>query len=707
MCAGQRTLVAVSLVAAMLVGGPGQPRGRAGTDTVTDFAAPGRADDSAGVDRYGDPLPPGAVARLGTVRFRFSSTATAFLPDGRTVVSVEQGGGIKLWDPRTGRLVREIDTGHFTASGGGAGGFALSRDGKRLSVSGSVHDDGKPGWRPAAAVFDLATGKAIRLIERPPLEGVNGLTMSPDGRMLFTLDRNGKLRVEEVATGAELLRQQFPGDVMAHLALSPDGSMIALGSGPNTHKLFVWKWQTAEEPREVRSGWSRGRELAFSPDGKLLAECSDSEPDVRALEVASGRRLQKLELPDHEPYRHYHLAFAPDGKRLAAYGRTNDRSAVHLWEPATGQFVKRLDIGGALAFSPDGKLLVAGSRVWDFAAGKELSANDEAHFGEVHGITAGGGDLVATASGDGTIRIWDAATGKHLRKLVHGREARDIAFSPDGRLLVSNGTDDSVCLWNVATGKQIYKLAGHGRLGTILRPTVFSPDGKSFWTWGADMRLRKWDVRTGKALSEHVIRPPGAPVPDEDDEPTARDLKSELFSPAGARFTPDAKHLILQANGNFFVFDTAGGKSLPSFPSGGRFLIGMAVSPDGKLVLATAYGQSIQTKLPGGGVQWSSPKNHPVTLWGLTTGGVHKQVFLPEEGPGPVAFSPDGKLFAVASSRPGARIRLMETAAGREVRKIEGFRGVVRSLAFLPDGKRLVSGMQDSSALVWDLARDR
>jgi WD40 repeat protein len=80
-----------------------------------------------------------------------------------------------------------------------------------------------------------------------------------------------------------------------------------------------------------------------------------------------------------------------------------------------------------------------------------------------------------------------------------------------------------------------------------------------------------------------------------------------------------------------------------------------------------------------------------------------KQIFLPEEGVGPVAFSPDGKHFAVASSRPGARIRVMDTETGRELQQIEGFRGTIRSLGFLSDGKRLVSGLDDGSALIWDL----
>ncbi len=705
-------IAAAVLVTAVLAGTAGLLLNRAGDDAAAGPAPPGLAGNPVAVDQYGDPLPPGAVTRLGTVRFRFAAVASAFLPDGKTVVSVGQGA-VQFWDPRTGRLLREIGTGHFTASGGAVGGFALSRDGKRLAVSGSVQGDGKPGWRSAAAVFDLATGKAIRTFERLPREGVNALTLSPDGKMLFTLDRNGKLRVEEVETGAELLRQQFPGDVLACLVISPDGSTLALGSGPNTQKIFAWRWQAAEEPRVMATGDYRGRDLAFSPDGKLLAECSDTDPDVRLLDVTSGRLLRRLELPDHEPYRHYHIAFSPDGKLLAAYGGTNDRFAVNLWDPTTGRFVKRLDISGALAFSPDGSLLVAGSRVWDFTAGKELSANGEAHLGVVEHLVTGDKDLIVTAGGDKFLRVWDAATGKQRRRIRLGGSANDaicaLVLSADGTRLVSSSMrDDQVCLWDMATGKRIYRLPGHGKLGSTAETIIFLPDGKSFLEWGAaDMYLREWDVRTGKALAEHLIRPAGLPIPNEDEEPFDQERRSMATSFGGARFTPDAKRLVLQANGKFFVFDTATGKQLHSFPGEGNFGTGMSISPDGRLVLTSTYGQSVQMTTPDGSIQSMLPNNHPVTLWDLGTGAVQRRVLLPEETPGPVAFSADGNLFAAASSQPGSRIRLFETATGREVQKIEGFRGVVRSLAFMPDGKRLVSGMEDSSALVWDLTRAR
>jgi WD40 repeat protein len=657
------------------------------------------------MDRYGDPLPPGALTRLGTVHYRFSTAGQAFLPDGKTIVSAEQGNAIVFWDARTGRRLRDIDTGRFSIGMSMGRSVAYARDTRRMAVSGSVHDDGKPGWRAAVRVWDTGSGKVVRTFERSPREGVNAVALTRDGKLLLSLGRDGKLRVEEVETGVELLRQQFPGDVGAALSLSADGSTIAVASGPNTHKLLLWKWQAAEEPREIKAGWHRGRDLAFSPDGKWLAECSDADPTVRVYAVDSGRLLHKLELPDYEPYRHYYVAFSPDGKRLAAYGGTNDQAAVNLWDPGTGKFLKRLDMGGgALAFSPDGTLLAAGSHVWDFKAGKELSANDEAHCGAVEHVLTTGKDVVVTASADKTIRIWDAASGRQQRRLVLGGWVRDLALSPDGTRLVSNSLgDDAVCLWDVGTGRKIYRLAGHGQLGGR-RAVAFMPDGRSFLSWGDDMYLRKWDVQTGKAVFEHAIRPTGIKILGEEAEPHQREI---LFGVREGRLTPDGKHLVVHAGGSFFVFDCATGKELHKFPSEATFLIGSDISPDGKLLLASAWGKPVLIKLADGRMVSAAVRNHRVTWWDLTTGRQRHQIMLPEEGAGPVAFSPDGRRFAVASSRPGSHIRIMEVASGREAYHIEGFRSVVRSLAFLPDGQRLVSGMEDSTALVWDLTRKR
>jgi WD40 repeat protein len=320
----------------------------------------------------------------------------------------------------------------------------------------------------------------------------------------------------------------------------------------------------------------------------------------------------------------------------------------------------------------------------------------------VNRIVSGGDNLVVTGSEDHTVRVWDAATGEHRHRLDHGHWVRDIALSPDGKYLASNSLDDTVCLWDAATGRVIYRLAGHGKLGGQ-RAVAFSRDGKSFLAWGDDFYLREWDIRTGKALLEYAIRPSGIEVPAEDAEPFGRD---RFFHLEQSRFTPDGKHLILTASGHFFVFDVTTGKEVRTFAAEGSTVIGLDVSPDGKVLLASAWGKQVETKLPDGEIQYSPPKDHPVTWWDLATGKRLGQVLLPEEGMGPVAFAPDGKTFAVATRGQGPScIRIVELADGKVVRKIEGFRSVVRSLAFLPDGKRLVSGMEDSTALIWDLTR--
>ena len=657
--------------------------------------APAVKRSSTNVDRYGDPLPQGAVLRLGTIRYRYGASGTAFLPDGKTVVSVTQGHAIQFWDARTGRLVRAIDTGKFSVGQS----YAFSRGAKRLAISGSVEDD-TWGWRNIVRVFDVASGKVLRSFDRESRDGCHALALSPKGDLLFSLGREGKLRIEEVATGVELLRQQFPKDVMAALAISPDGLTLAIGSGPNTHKLFLWKWQTGEEPRALKAPRYSGRSLAFSPDGKWLADCGQSEPTVRVWDATSGRLLLNLELPDHEHYWLHDLAFSPDGKVLAVSGSHNEKSAVHLWAPATGKFLKRLPVSGALAFSSDGKLLAAGSGVWDFAASKDLSANDQTHRGAVQHILVGDNNLVVTASDDNTIRIWDAATARQRHCLVHGNWVRDVALSPDGSRLASNSLDDTVCLWDVATGRKIYRLAGHGRLGGR-RAVVFSPDGKSFLAWGDDMYLRKWDVRTGKAVFEHAVRPSGVKVFDEDD----RDFGGPGHSVPEGRFSPNAAHLILQTGRKFILIDAATGKEQRNFLSESGHLIGLTVSPDGKLLLGSAWGDTVEKKLPDGRTLFTSAKNHPVTWWNLTTGKVQKRILLPEGGAGPVAFAPNAKLFATATSDPRPCIRLVEVPTGREVRRIKNFRGTVRSLAFMPDGRRLISGMEDGTALIWDLTR--
>jgi RNA polymerase sigma factor (sigma-70 family) len=677
---------------------------------ATPLIAPRALDDESPkkelTDRWGDPLPGGATARLGTTRFRVGGGGLGFLPDNKTLISPvrhlfrTEGHSIGFWDAQTGKLLREIDTNPLTMRG-----FTVSRDGKYAAGGGFLPDQGNLPTPGAVGIWETLTGKTLQTLHRSDRDLDCSLAFTPDDKLLVSIGENGILRIEEVETGLEILRHQFPRDILPALAVSPDGAIIAISSGPNTRKLFLWNWQNGEEPRVLKVRDRVGQVLVFSPDGKHLAECRGYGRGLRIWDVPTGQFLQELEPPEPDYHSTNQIVFSPDGRTFVTTSQGNTSGAVDLWDRATAKPIRRL-VGEeipvtSLSISPDGRLLagISGAqlRVWDLISNNELTNADTGHRDAPSKIAVMPDGLVVTAGDDHTIRVWDSTTGKQLRKMAHGHWIRDIAVSPDGAKLVSSSLDDTVCLWDLATGRKICKLPGHGRTGGR-RAVAFTQDGKHFLSWGDDMYLRKWEVATGKAVLEHRLRPVGVNVPGEESEPYDRGM---FFHLGEGRFSPDGKSFVVNLAAQFHIFDVASGKETGTIANEGSSVISMAVSSDSKLLLASAFGKSVETKLTDGRTRFSAGKKHPVCLWDLASGKLLKRVVLPGGGVGPVAFSPDGKLFAVAANEPN-RIVLWAVAGGQETR-ITGFAGSVRSLAFLPDGKHLVSGMDDTTALIWDL----
>jgi RNA polymerase sigma factor (sigma-70 family) len=717
--------VAGSLLVVAAIGGAGLTVGNVGRESaspaamviprvsvrVEPAAIPIQQAQKPQLDLWGDPLPAGALARLGTVRFRtgggYGFGALGFLADNKTVVSVtHEGQSVGLWEAATGKLLREIRTEYpFTVS------FALSPDSRYFAAQGwfPPDRDDKTPRRAAIDIWETASGKKLRSIEPigDNLEHFSVLFL-PGGKLLV-LESSvtaGKslLRIEEVATAENPEHLPFPHRVGGNPAVSSDGSMLVLGSAPNRDKFYLWKWQISEEPREIKTPLFDGRPdyfgkyLAFSPDGRIVVESFDTlHLGVRVWDLANGKLLHKLEPPETEGLASKAAVFSPDGKMLIASFRSNTTGSVHIWETATWKHLKRWELAdregdGKLAVSPDSKMLaVRGEswfRVWDLASGKEMSPNDEAHLGAVNRIVVDG-SRVATAADDHTVRLWDAATGRQHLKLDHGSWVRALALSPNGAKLASSSLDDSVCLWDSVTGERLFKLPGHGAFGGA-RALAFTPDGKELLSWSDDdMRLCKWNITTGKPVHEHVLHP--------------KDAKPTEHGRLLGTFSLDAKTLVLAMQTHFHVFDVATGKDLYQIPNEGGSVVSQAISPDSRLFLASAWSKPTLTKLPNGNMQSSSGRNHPISLWELSTRQLRKQVMLPDGGAGPVAISPDNRFFAAALGEPDRRIRIWDMANGNEIAAIQGFRGSVTALAFTPDGERLISGMDDTTVLLWDL----
>ena len=165
---------------------------------------------------------------------------------------------------------------------------------------------------------------------------------------------------------------------------------------------------------------------------------------------------------------------------------------IVLWDLATGKLIhdlKRLSDWGVegMAFSPDGRVLATTTgrvlHVWDLATEKLLDIGFVGHEGYVEPVVfLGQGDTVATAGGEGAVRLWNARTGRQERLLSHPGMIRALAVSPDGKLLASSAetilSDDSVGnsvrVWDVGTGRQLLQLAGRGKMGSMLATLLFA-----------------------------------------------------------------------------------------------------------------------------------------------------------------------------------------------------------------------------------------
>ncbi len=273
------------------------------------------------------------------------------------------------------------------------------------------------------------------------------------------------------------------------LAFSPDGKQIASASRDGTVKL--WDPATGQEIRTLQEARPPNRQqifavwaLAFSPDGKRLATGHEFG-DVRLWDLADGQEI--LCIKGDKVCRS--LAFSPDGRRLAGHATFT----VQVWDTANGNPIRTLRPGtnsnSCVAYSPDGRFLVIGGGApgqygvaYLYDADKDrdipdLAGPDPAQnlaIGKKIRIFAGhtnvimsaafnlDGTRLATASWDGTVKLWDVQTGKELRTLVgHGKAATSVAFSPDGSRLASAGAGRTVRLWDAGSGQELRIYRGH------------------------------------------------------------------------------------------------------------------------------------------------------------------------------------------------------------------------------------------------------
>lgn len=649
-----------------------------------------------------DPLPKGAIARLGSSRLRhtWSANAVSFSPDGKFLVSAgaeTAGGGdnaIRVWEMPSGRETKTIQLGYRAH----VRQVAISPDGSHVvweDANAAVHGLGEPAHFRRHSFAPTINPAAVK--DRGPTP----LAFSRDGRY-FAAGGDGQLYVQETK------------------AKKPAGFSASVGA------------------------FTRCR---FSPNGKTLA-ISDPVAGLRLIDVAidSKTKGKALSFPAIKPGP-ASFAFSPDGDRLV----TGEYKMVRIWDVASGKETLRIAWGDrnveAVGFSADDKHVTAvrgDGQVarWLAASGKEVrtfSLPEKAlktrwdQNEQTHSDLDVWGDHFAYTDSN-AIRLVDVTRGREITFAAgqpghHSTMA--FAFTPNSKHLVTAGEGDRLQVWAARSGKLVREGKEDTRSVYWLAVT---PDGKQVVSLSYNRalhvtaRLEEWNLATAKKQRQMELNvSPGMPA----------------LSPDGkwiAFGEPNDSRYRMHETGDGVLVDRATGKQIRHFDDGiASAAQDLTFSSDGKLLATvdrkgkirlweTATGKLVRTmdtEVSEGAYQlrfisrdkafvsvsWNyNTSRGPASIveWDVATGKANSR----REGPKEVywcrALSPDAKLFAWAgrvSRGHHEQVEVWDVNKEKVRQTGVGLRGGPGFLGFSPDGRLLASGCYDGTVLIWEVAQ--
>jgi RNA polymerase sigma factor (sigma-70 family) len=677
-----------------------------GAQTPRKQEAAVKAEPAVAKDLYGDPLPTGAVARLGALRFRLEGWPRflAFTPDGKSLVGLTPSG-IFVWDAATGKERHRLLASPFGGHTGALPRVAVSPDGTTLAIPENVPESNEA----QIGLWDLSSGKRSRRFSVP--EGgmglVTHLSFAPDSKSLalcyFDADSRGKAGIFELGSFKVRASLSGPNLFFYNLAISPNGKTIAAAVHSKEGKeeaettLQLWDIATGKLLRTVQNLSSDDHvgAIAYSPDGKLLAFGANGRLYLFATETGKVTHLKTENMGLISE-----LAFTPDGKKLLSCSLSSSEvpdGKIRVWNVADGTVLHTFegkDKGGmTMALSPDGKVVGLGAfrnttlQFWDVASGEEVSIERPGHCSEIWSVaySPDGKTLVSASGRFGQMQLWDSTTWKWCGNLPGS--AHNISYSPNGKYLASmladsKGVTDKVRVWNMSVGKEQLVLTVPDV--TRVESAAFSHDGRKLVTLDYKslerdyMRpcVRSWDVGSGKQEQMFQILP---------------SLKTEWFP-----FLSSDGRTVLQAleGGVLSIHDVESGYTRLFRGHETETYWSHAISPVGGIIASATKGQN-------GGVR----------LWEFATG---REILVLQGDAGTPIWSPDGRLLAAGNKHSENRqpivtqtVWLWDTATGEELASFSGFKSDVSALAFAPNGKNLVAGLGDGTILVFDISKVR
>jgi WD40 repeat protein len=433
----------------------------------------------------------------------------------------------------------------------------------------------------------------------------------------------------------------------------------------------VWLWQRAATVAEQLAAEKQQTETALEGEQRAKAREAEARQEIALLSC-----LRTVELA-HRYWREDELAGA---ERLLQgcpvplrgwewyYVRHLCRANLHTLKGHSDRVT-------GVAFCPDGSRLASASwdgtvKVWDVQSGQEVLTL-RGHRGWVSGVAfSPDGRRLASAGGvtvgPGEVKVWDAQTGQEVLTFQgHAGSVLGVAFSPDGHRLAS-ASWDGVKVWDAQSGQEVLTLRDHrGWVSGV----AFSPDGRRLASAGGADRepgdVKVWDAQTGREI---------------------RTLKGHTDLVYGVAFSPDGHRLASAGgrsdkSGEVKVWDGQTGQEERTLIGHTHPVLGVAFSPDGRRLASASQDRTVKVWDAQTGQEVVTLKQHTRAVQG-------------------VAFSPDGRRLASASM--DRTVKLWDAQGGQEALTLKAHTDAVTSVAFSPDGRRLASASQDRTVKVWD-----